>query len=122
PVKPGARRRAGKGVEFRHYFNGITAKPETAMDAVLTGYGEEAGRKGQRLLCPGLRGHYPGNALQQSGYRLVRQSVGDGSGGSRQRSGLRPDGRGGWIARLLERVDRQQRQSDQQPERSAGEA
>ncbi len=30
------------------------------MDAVLTGYGEEAGRKGQRLLCPGLRGHYPG--------------------------------------------------------------
>ena len=32
------------------------------------------------------------------------------------------DGRGGWIAGLLERVDRQQRQSDQQPERSAGEA
>lgn len=30
------------------------------MDAVLTGYGEEAGREGQRLLCPGLRGHYPG--------------------------------------------------------------
>ena len=30
-------------------------------------------------------------------------------GGSRQRPGLRPDGRGGWIARLLERVDRQQR-------------
>lgn len=29
------------------------------MDAVLAGYGEEAGREGQRLLCPGLRGHYP---------------------------------------------------------------
>ena len=27
PVKPGTRRRAGKGAEFRHYFNGITAKP-----------------------------------------------------------------------------------------------
>ncbi len=25
---------------------------------------EEAGRKGQRLLCPGLRGHYPRDALQ----------------------------------------------------------
>ena len=36
-------------------------------------------------------------------------NLGDGSGGSRQRSGLRPDGRGGWIAGLLERVDRQQR-------------
>lgn len=35
---------------------------------------------------------------------------------------LCPDGRGGWIAGLLERVDRQQRQPDQQPERSAGEA
>ena len=43
------------------------------------------------------------------------------NGGSRQWR-LRPDGRGGWIAGLLERVDRQQRQSDQQPERSAGEA
>ncbi|GHL92408.1 hypothetical protein ECZU45_27740 [Escherichia coli] len=40
----------------------------------------------------------------------------------RANGGLRPDGRGGWIAGLLERVDRQQRQSDQQPERSAGEA
>ncbi|STM41270.1 phosphonate ABC transporter, substrate-binding protein [Escherichia coli] len=30
----------------------------------LAGYGEEAGREGQRLLCPGLRGHYPGDALQ----------------------------------------------------------
>ncbi len=58
------RRRAGKGAEFRHYFNGITAKPETAMDAILTGYGEEAGREGERLLCPRLRRHYPGNALQ----------------------------------------------------------
>lgn len=64
PVKPGTRRRAGKGAEFRHYFNGITAKPETAMDAILTGYGEEAGREGERLLCPRLRRHYPGNALQ----------------------------------------------------------
>ncbi len=40
----------------------------------------------------------------------------------RANGGLRPDGRGGWIAGLLERVDRQQRQPDQQPERSAGEA
>lgn len=24
----------------------------------------ETGREGQRLLCPGLRGHYPGDALQ----------------------------------------------------------
>lgn len=36
--------------------------------------------------------------------------------------GLRSDRRGGRIAGLLERVDRQQRQPDQQPERSAGEA
>ena len=41
-----------------------SAKPETAMDAILTGYGEEAGREGERLLCPRLRRHYPGNALQ----------------------------------------------------------
>ncbi len=52
PVKPGTRRRAGKGAEFRHYFNGITAKPETAMDAILTGYGEEAGREGGYAFCP----------------------------------------------------------------------
>lgn len=63
-LSPAHAKRAGKGVEFRHYFNGITAKPETAMDAVLAGYGEEAGREGQRLLCPGLRGHYLGDALQ----------------------------------------------------------
>ncbi len=53
-----------KALNFGHYFNGITAKPETAMDAILTGYGEEAGREGERLLCPRLRRHYPGNALQ----------------------------------------------------------
>ncbi len=90
------------------------------MDAVFTGYGEEAGREGQRLLCPGLCGHYPGmrfNKVDIAWYgNLSAMEAVD------RANGQFADRRGGRIAGLLERVDRQQRQSDQQPERSAGEA
>ncbi len=83
---------------------------------------KKLGVKVNAFFAPDYAGIIRGMRFNKVDIALVRQSVGDGSGGSRQRSGLRPDGRGGWIARLLERVDRQQRQSDQQPERSAGEA
>ncbi len=73
------------------------------MDAILTGYGEEAGVKVNAFFAPDYAG-----IIQ--GMRLIKW-ISPGTATCRQwkrwiaqRPGLRPDGRGGWIARLLERL------------------
>ncbi len=82
---------------------------------------EKKGRKGQRLLCPDYAGIIrgcasikwisPGTATCRRWKRWIAPTV-----RSSPRQSRRMD------RQLLERVDRQQRQPDQQPERSAGEA
>ncbi len=78
------------------------------MDAILTGYGEEAGREGERLFAPDYAGIIQGmrfNKVDIAGTATCRQWKRWIAPTARSS----PDGRGGWIARLLERVDRQQR-------------
>ncbi|SPW59685.1 phosphonate ABC transporter, substrate-binding protein [Escherichia coli] len=52
---------------------------------------KKLGVKVNAFFAPDYAGIIQGMRFNKSGYRLVRQPVGDGSGGSRQRSGLRPD-------------------------------
>ncbi len=70
------------------------------MDAVLTGYGEELGVKVNAFFAPDYAGIIQGIASIKwisPGTATCRRW----KRWTRQRPGLRPDGRGGWIAGLL---------------------
>ncbi len=90
------------------------------MDAVLTGYGEEAGVK-VNAFAPDYAGIIRGmrfNKVDIARYgNLSAMEAVDRANGQVFAQTVAADG-----SPLLERVDRQQRQPDQQPERSAGEA
>ncbi len=67
------------------------------MDAVLTGYEKKLGVKVNAFFAPDYAGIIRGCASIKwisPGTAICRRW----NGGSRQRSGLRPDGRSGWIA------------------------
>ena len=84
--------------------------PRRALGAVLPRHGEEDRADGQVLLRTRLRRRDRGHALQQGPGRLVRQQVGDGSGGPRQRRSVRADDVRRRHVRLLRPADRAQGQ------------